>query len=76
MNNDAEHIRKWINDNLVMQNEARKLTEQSISAFSQAVQSGLIKPFVSFGDKRKTYLYLKSDLETYKNNKRKIDFLS
>lgn len=69
MNN--EDIKKWINENLVMQDEARQITEQSVSAFGQSVSTGRIMSFVEFGEKRKTRLYLKSDLEEYKNNKRK-----
>jgi hypothetical protein len=70
MNNDTEHIRQWINDNLVMQQEAVNVTGQSISAFRQSVATGLINPFVSFGEKRKTNLYLRSDLEIYAKNKK------
>lgn len=67
---DIEEIKKWIEENLVMQDEARALTEQSVSAFNQSVQSGKIKAFVEFGESRKTRLYLRSEVEEYGRNKR------
>jgi hypothetical protein len=67
---DKEKIRRWIQDNLVMQDEARRITGQSVSGFNQSVQAGWIIPFVEFGDARKTRLYLRSDLEEYAKNKR------
>lgn len=68
MNNSE--IKKWINNNLVMQDEARSITSQSKTAFNQSVQNGKIQPFVEFGTVRKTRLYLKEDLELYRENKR------
>lgn len=70
MNN--EQIKQWINDNLVMQDEARQITEQSVSAFNQSVATGKIMPFVEFeSGKRTIRLYFRSDLERYRKNKRK-----
>lgn len=54
-----------------MRDEAMQITEQSVSAFGQSVSTGKIIPFVEFGEKRKTRLYLRSDLEEYKKHKRK-----
>lgn len=71
MNNDTEHIRQWINDNLVMQQEAMKITGQKKDAFNMSVKTGNLLPFVEFGTKRIIRLYLKSDLEKYAKNKRK-----
>ena len=68
---NEESIKGWINDNLIMQDEARAITDQSVSAFNQSVATGRIKPFVEFGGKRKTRLYLKRDLEEYAKNKRR-----
>lgn len=68
MNN--EKIKEWINNNLVMQSEARKITNQSVSAFNQSVATGQLKPFVEFGGTRKTRLYLKSDVIEYAKNKK------
>lgn len=68
---DKEKIRQWIQENLVMQDEARLITEQSVSAFNQAVQTGRIIPFVEFGDQRKTRLYLREVLEQYAKNKKR-----
>jgi hypothetical protein len=68
---DTEEVKKWIMDNLVMQDQAREITEQSVTAFNQSVQTGKIEPFVEFGELRKTRLYLRSDLEKYLKNKKK-----
>ena len=68
---DKTYIKKWIEENLFLQDRAREITEQSASAFNQSVATGRIKPFVEFGEVRKTRLYLKSDLEEYAKNKRK-----
>lgn len=69
---DSSEIKKWIEDNLVMQDEARTITGQSVSAFNQSVQIGKIKAFVEFGESRKTRLYLRSEMEEYAKNKRII----
>lgn len=70
-NMNKDDVKKWIEDNLVMQEEARNLTGQSISGFNQSLASGNIKPFVEFGETRKTRLYLRSDMKEYGINKRK-----
>lgn len=67
---DIEHYRKWCEENLIMQNEARAVTDQSAGAFTQSVATGNIKPFIEFGSARKTRLYLRSDIEYYAKNKR------
>lgn len=67
---NKDNIKQWIKDNLVMQYEAREITNQSASAFNQSVATGQIKPFIEFGKVRKTRLYLKADLEEYAKNKR------
>jgi hypothetical protein len=64
-------VKTWIEQNLVMQEEARTITGQTTSAFNQSVQNGKILPFVEFGTQiRKTRLYLREDLEAYKVQKR------
>ncbi|MGC4378235.1 hypothetical protein WD019_15105 [Fictibacillus sp. Mic-4] len=68
MNN--QEIKKWIKNNLVMQEEARQITGQSVSAFNQSVATGKIIPFIEFGESRKTRLYLKADLEEYARKKK------
>ncbi|MED4352197.1 hypothetical protein P9265_07590 [Schinkia azotoformans] len=68
MNN--EKIKKWIEENLVMQDEARAITGQSVTGFNQSVQNGKIIAFVEFGEARKTRLYLRSEIEEYAKNKR------
>ncbi|MCU6709374.1 hypothetical protein M6D81_11710 [Paenibacillus sp. J5C_2022] len=68
MNN--EEMKRWITDNLVMQDEARTITGQSVSGFNQSIATGRILPFVEFGEARKTRLYLRSELVEYAKNKR------
>ncbi|MFW5437791.1 hypothetical protein [Paenibacillus apiarius] len=68
MNN--EEIKTWIKKNLVMQDEARTITGQSVSGFNQSVATGQIASFVEFGEARKTRLYLRSDIEEYARKKR------
>jgi len=68
MNNNE--IKTWIKENLIMQEKARAITGQSVTAFNQSVATGRIEPFVEYGESRKTRLYLKKDLENYASNKR------
>lgn len=67
---DKETARKWVQENLVMQDEARAITGQSSPGFNQSVATARILPFVEFGDVRKTRLYLREDLELYAKNKK------
>jgi hypothetical protein len=69
---NREEIRLWIRENLVMQDEARNITGQSVSAFNQAVATSQIIPFVEFGEARKTRLYLRSDLQEYARTKKTL----
>lgn len=68
---DKKQIKQWITDNLVLQDEARRITGQSVPGFNQSVMIGRIKPFIEFeSGKRTIRLYLRSDLEEYAKNKR------
>lgn len=68
---DRADIKRWITDNLVLQDEARHITGQSISAFNQSVQTGRISPFIELeSGKRTIRLYHREDLEEYAKNKR------
>lgn len=67
---NSEEIREWIQNNLVMQDEARTITGQSVTAFNQSVSTGRIQHFVEFGEARKTRLYLRGELEVYAKNKK------
>lgn len=64
-----EKIKEWIDENLLIQDEARKITDQSRGGFNQSVATGRLKPFVEFGEVRKTRLYLREDVEHYAKNK-------
>ena len=71
---DKEEIRQWINENLVRSEEARTITGQSQSAFTQSVQSGKIVPFCTWGEGvggRVLKLYDRESLELYARTKRK-----
>ncbi|MGY3219157.1 MULTISPECIES: hypothetical protein [Bacillus] len=70
---NKEEIKKWMEQNLVGTDEAREITGQSRSAFNQALETKRIIPFFSTGEGTgKRNLYLKSDLEEYYKNKKKI----
>ena len=67
-----DELKQFMNDNLVNQQEAIKITHQSKTAFSQSLTTGKIKPFFETEGKgpAKVRLYLRSDLEEYAKNKR------
>lgn len=67
---EYQKYQKWCKENLVTALEGHKITGQSLSGFNQSVMLGNIKPFLSFGEKRKTNIYLRADLEEYAKNKR------
>jgi len=66
-----EQMKQWVRNNLLMQEEAMIITNQSSSGFNQSVRAGWIKPFVEYGSNRKIRLYLKSDMEEYARIKRR-----
>ncbi|MGM1044829.1 MAG: hypothetical protein ACQEXX_01645 [Bacillota bacterium] len=68
---NKQEMKKWIEENLIMQDEARAITGQSVSGFNQSVASGNIKSFVEFGELRKTRLYLRSEMMEYAKNKKR-----
>lgn len=72
-NIDLDKQKEWLKENLVGKEQAYLITGQSRSAFNQSVNRGLIEPFFEIEGNTRTNmrLYLKSDLETYKANKRK-----
>lgn len=69
---DREEKLKWVQENLLTASEGMKVTEQSKSAFNNAVVDGYIPVFIKLNEKggRPLNLYLKEDLETYKAGKR------
>jgi hypothetical protein len=67
---DKAAIKQWIEHNLVMQDEARTITGQSVSGFNQSIQTGRIRAFVEFGEARKTRLYLREEMVQYGKSKR------
>lgn len=70
---ELEKQKTWLKENLVGKEQAILITDQSMTAFNQSVKRGLIEPFyeIEGSTRTKIRLYLKSDLETYKANKRK-----
>ena len=67
-----DELQQFMNDNLVSKQEAYAITGQSMEGFSQSVKLGLVKPFYESegAGRAKTRLYLKSDLEKYRDSKR------
>lgn len=75
MNKDKlQEIKQFMDENLLSKREAMEITNQSPQAFLQAVNLGYIKPFYeSTGTTQKVRLYLKSDMEEYRERKRNIN---
>lgn len=70
--NETE-LKEFLANNLLPMEEARKITDQSISSFNQSVATNRITPFyqtVNKSGRVQNKLYLKSDLEEYYRNKR------
>ena len=71
---DAEDLQKFLNENLLPKKEAAEITGQSINAFSQSIKLGYVKPFYESSSGKtssRVRLYLKSELEEYRDSKRK-----
>lgn len=67
-----EEIYAWMKENLKTTAEAKEITEQSKNAFAQSVSTNQIKPFFESSEgygAGKVRLYLKSDLEKYRDKK-------
>lgn len=66
-------LHDFIKENLLTKVEASKITGQSIGAFNQSVKMGMIKPFFESegSTSSKVRLYLKSDMEAYRDRKQK-----
>lgn len=70
---NKKDLQNYLKENLLPMEEARKVTDQSLSSFNSAVASGRIVPFYqteSEAGRIQNKLYLKSELEEYKKNKR------
>lgn len=68
-----EDLKIYLKNNLFPMEEARKITEQSTSAFLQSVATNKLIPFyqtINESGRIQNKLYLKSDLEEYRDNKR------
>src|SRR5699024_3667832 len=65
--NNAD-IKKWINENLVMRDEAMQITEQSLAALRQCRTTRQIISSEKSGKKRKTSLYTTSNCEDNKKH--------
>lgn len=68
---NKEEMKKWLEENLLTATQAMKVTEQSKSAFNNAVVNGYIPVYLKLNrEERSVNLYLKEDLVEYKVNKR------
>lgn len=71
---DKQEIKQFLEDNLLTKKEAMEITQQSLSAFDQAVMAGRIVPFFERGKGRGLVrLYLKEEVEQY--NKERLETL-
>ncbi|WP_143804678.1 hypothetical protein [Paraliobacillus ryukyuensis] len=62
----SDNFKLFIDKNLLTKQEAMKITEQSLTAFNQAVNTGKLSPFYDHGEGRsRVRLYLKEDVENY-----------
>lgn len=70
-----DDLKKFMDENLVNKQQAAEITGQSVTAFEQSVKLKHVKPFYqSQGAGRANMrLYLKSDLEHYRDTKRNIN---
>lgn len=63
---NKNNIKEWMNENLLTKKEAMEITQQTLTAFDQAVMTGRLKPFFERGKGRGLVrLYLKEDVERY-----------
>lgn len=70
---DNIELQEYLKENLFPREEARLITGQSLAGFNQAVATGRLIPFystVSENGRIQNKLFLKSDLEHYRDNKR------
>lgn len=68
---NKEEMKKWLEGNLLTATQAMKVTEQSKSAFNNAVVNGYIPVYLKLNrEERNVNLYLREDLIEYKANKR------
>lgn len=67
-----QELQNFLKENLLTKSDAVKITNQSINAFNQSIKTGMIKPFYESDGSTasKVRLYLKSDLESYRDRKR------
>lgn len=68
-----EELQTYLKKNLLPMEEARKITGQSVSAFTQSVATGKLIPYYQTTNESgrvQNKLFLKSDLEEYRKSKR------
>ncbi|MGX7195179.1 hypothetical protein [Enterococcus olivae] len=69
-----DELQEFMKNNLLKKQDAMKVTNQSAQAFTNAERAGMFKPFYETDGttSSKVKLYLRSDIEEYADNKRKI----
>lgn len=69
---NLDDLHAYMKENLLNKQQAMKITDQRAGAFMQAEKSGMFSPFFETDGKTasKVKLYLKSDMEEYRKNKR------
>lgn len=70
---NKKELQDYLTKNLLPMEEARKITGQSVSGFNQSVALEKVVPFyqtVTASGRVQNKLFLKSELEEYRDNKR------
>lgn len=72
---NKNHFQRYLYENLISRPEAKKITNQSDSAFGQSVKIGVLRPFfyTETNSRRQNVLFLKEELEQYAQRKRMIN---
>lgn len=67
LSSDEQELQLWMENNLFGRETACQITDQSPRSFTQSVAT---KKLLAFFESQRVKLYLKSDLELYRKNKR------
>ncbi len=72
---NKELLKQFLQENLLTRDNASQITKQSTRAFEQSVNTHIIQPFYSVKKNGRQIfkLYLKQEMETYAQSKRKIN---
>lgn len=64
-------LKCFFQENILNRQAAREITKQSNTAFSQTVDRGKLKPFLTYGEGRASYhFFLREEVEEYARSMR------